>query len=395
MYNNYIIKVIFFLSLFSAPIAANFLFLLNCGELLPVKEIAEKQLKAKSGSLVGLATRNQGYYYKKELYLKTKPQVLVHGSSRVMQFKEAYFSKRMFNTGGSMNNITEGQAFLQSVFNEHKPSIVILGIDYWWFNKTLREPPKEVNPPVELSHRISFRTYLLPFKWLWQGKITLADYVQHLNPLAYFKGDYAQGIGVDAILNQNGFDHDGSYLYSKTTTGKEKALDQHFAHNLELIKINDPRFDKFAHIDERHFAQFLNLLAFLEAQDIKVVLFIPPVAPTILSHLENGAYVNELRLKLKEAHINFYDFHDPAVLKTSDCEFLDGTHGGEVLYARIIKHLAKHEPDLAPYVDNQYVHRVTDMFGNLARVPKPELGLEPEIDFLQMGCDKSNQLASS
>lgn len=391
MYKQYLKNILLFIVIFSIPIGGNWLFLLNSGELLPINEIADKQLSLNKTCLVGLATRNQGYYYKKEMYLRVKPEVFVHGSSRVMQFKKEHFSHLMFNAGGAMGHVNEGYAFVKQVFPLHKPKIMIIGIDYWWFNKSLVEPVDEIKAPLELSHRISFRSYLLPYKWLWQKKISFSDYFSIMNPLNYLHRSFDKGIGVDGILNRNGFAQDGSYFYTKIVTGQEQCTDERFKQNLELIKINGPRFEKDAYVHETHFQNFLNMLAFLKEQNVKVILFIPPIAPTLISELKHFRLIEELRQKLDYAGISYYDFHDASNLKANDCEFIDGVHGGDVLYARVLEYIAKHEVALQPYLDHAYLKAVSTQYSHLAMVPRPELTQEPEVDFLHLGCDKTNQ----
>lgn len=393
MYQTYIKKMLLFLVLFALPICGNWLFLLNSGELLPIKEIVNRQLQTGENYLVGLATRNQGYYYKREMYFQHKPTVFVHGSSRVMQFKKDYFSHSMFNSGGTMSSVNEGYSFIKEVFAKHKPEIMIMGIDYWWFNKNVIAPTTTIKPPLELSHRISFRSYLLPYKWLWQGKINFAEYFQQMDPLNLLRNTYPRGIGVDAIVNRSGFAPDGSYVYTKYVIGKEPSIDPHFSHNLALIKMNDPHFEQGAVVDETHFKNFMDMLAYLQEQNVKVILFIPPIAPTVTGHLQNFTLIEDLRKKLNKAGILYYDFHDPKFLSINDCEFLDGTHGGEVLYARILEWMADHEPQLKHHLRNEYVHAVGKYYRNLAMIPN-EITSSPEIDFLGIGCGKENQYAS-
>jgi len=351
---------------------------------MPIEEIVDKQLSSPDYCIVGLATRNQGYHYKKEMYQRVLPAVFVHGSSRVMQFKGDYFTQTMFNSGGSMGSVHEGFSFLKEAFVLHKPKIMIMGIDYWWFSKNYMLPPAEIRPPLPLSHRISLRSYLLPYEWLWQKKLTFSDYFHTMNPMYYFKRSLTHGIGVDGALNRTGFGPDGSYIYTKTVIGKEKS-------NVEAFQLKGHVFDKEAVVDEAHFNHFLAMVDFIRQNKVKVIFFIPPVAPTIENKMKHLKVVDELRNRLRLAEIPYYDFHDPRILKTSDCEFVDATHGGDLLYARILGYLASHEPALKSYLDLARIDYVTHHLQHLARIPCSRVTKEPEIDFLEIGCDKSTQ----
>ena len=89
------------------------------------------------------------------------------------------------------------------------------------------------------------------------------------------------------------------------------------------------------------------------------------------------------------------DFHDPRSLQTSDCEFIDGMHGGDLLYAKMLQEIARRDPRLAPYVDEAYIAKVAHDYSDLAMIPKKDITSEPETDFLKLGCRKSAQYSRS
>src|ERR1700722_4483896 len=141
---QYIKKVLLFLAIFAVPIGSNGLFLFNSGELLSDKDIADKQLASEKNCIVGLATRNSGYYYKQEMYRKIKPEILILGSSRVMQYRKEFFSRSMLNAGGAMNSINEGFSFVTDSFNEVAPKVLIMGLDYWWFSANYKATSQRI-----------------------------------------------------------------------------------------------------------------------------------------------------------------------------------------------------------------------------------------------------------
>ncbi|HRE32457.1 MAG TPA: hypothetical protein PLD88_10830, partial [Candidatus Berkiella sp.] len=372
----------------------NWLFLYHCGELLPVEEIAHKQIAKNQQCIVGLATRNQGYYYKRALYQETKPKVLILGSSRVMQFRKAFFSQSMINAGGAMNSINEGLSFLRDILAESMPDAVIIGLDYWWFNQQALEPSFTVKPPPKLSHSLTLRSYLLPYKWLWQQKITLGQYFQRMNPFYSFLEHTEDGIGVDGIFYQNGFAEDGSYVYTKTITGTEKNIDDRFELSFMSMAQNGPRFEYGEGVDSIHFKQFKEIVKLLADNKVKVYLFIAPLAPKIANKMDEYqkeyAFISGLRSELTAAGISFIDFHHPDFIGATDCEFIDGIHGGDLVYAKILRSLAAAHPALNAYLDQEYLKQVTHHYRDIAMIP-PQNGQQTEIDFLHLGCDKSTQ----
>ncbi|AIK95593.1 hypothetical protein [Candidatus Odyssella acanthamoebae] len=77
------------------------------------------------------------------------------------------------------------------------------------------------------------------------------------------------------------------------------------------------------------------------------------------------------------------------MLETTDCEFIDGFHGGDVLYAKILKYLSDQEPLLSEFVDSKALNKIIDSYSGLAMIPNPKITSKPEIDFLRLGCVKS------
>jgi hypothetical protein len=396
IYQQYLKKLVLFLIIFAFPLGGNWMFLYNSGELLPIEEIVDKQLASEKYCVVGLATRNQGYYYKKTMYEKVKPDVLVLGSSRVMQFRQGFFSASMVNAGGAMSSINEGFSYVKDAFSIHRPKLIILGLDYWWFNENALPPTTQIKPPLPLSHHISLRSYLLPYKWLWQKKITVSQYVERVNPFFLLPHGFNNGIGVDGGINQNGFAKDGSYVYSKTITGKEKNIDDKFELSFDSIEHNGPRFEYGKHVNNTHFNNFIHMVKFIQQHNVKVVLFIPPLAPSVAKKMDGFKneylFIEELRDRIKAAGLTYQDFHHPSQIATNDCEFIDGIHGGDVTYARILSFLAEQNAPLKSYINTATLDNITKYYNNIAMVPHKSISSH-EVDFLHLGCDKSTQYA--
>ncbi len=394
MYKKYCQYFILFFFILALPLGGNWLFLYNSGELLPIEKIARIQQDAGKDCLVGLATRNQFYYYKKALYELSKPNILILGSSRVMEFRNNAFNTKVVNAGGAMNSVNEGFSFINEAFAIHKPELVILGLDYWWFNEVAHKPLEAIKPPLKLSHQISLRSYLLPFKWLWQRKISFKQYIKRLNPLLLANNDFTEGVGVDAIINDTGFGPEGSFYYTKTINGKEQNIDEKFHTCLTNMSTGGLRFHYGEKVHDLHFANIMKMIRKIQEQGVELVIFIPPNAPTIVNKMKDYhtqfQYISDLRQRLINEGVKIYDFHDPVMLSSSDCEFLDGIHGGEVTYAKILLKLGQAHEKLQPYLNLKYLSWVSVAANDLAMVPSNKRS-QIEVDFLKIGCEKSAQ----
>ncbi len=102
---------------------------------------------------------------------------------------------------------------------------------------------------------------------------------------------------------------------------------------------------------------------------------------------EKYAYIDELFMTLQNNQIYFFNYHNPAVLKDDDCEFLDGFHGGDVFYARILADMAQKSEILQPYVNIPYLTEL--IHTHKGRVfSKDSISDLKEQDFLGLGCGK-------
>ena len=131
----------------------------------------------------------------------------------------------------------------------------------------------------------------------------------------------------------------------------------------------------------------------LKVAGSEVILFLPPLPPDMLQYMRgyNYAYVDDLRTHFKAHGLVVHDYHDPTtqINSTSDCEFIDGMHGGDVLYARILLNMAQSEPLLRAVIDQQYMTKIASAYSGLAMIPNHNITQLPEIDFLCFECKKN------
>ena len=88
------------------------------------------------------------YRYKLMLHDLRKGSVLVLGSSRVMKFREYAFNTAFVNAGGVANSLGKARAMLELLIGTHRPKVVLLGLDYWWFDARQSEASRAVFPPL-------------------------------------------------------------------------------------------------------------------------------------------------------------------------------------------------------------------------------------------------------
>ena len=95
-------------------------------------------------------------------------------------------------------------------------------------------------------------------------------------------------------------------------------------------------------ISERRLEILIKTLATLDQNDVDYIIVFPPLAPTVYKHIEKKRPDFMKFMKSVVSRVNavsnaaVYDLHNPNTIQTTNCEFLDGIHGGQTTYARIL-----------------------------------------------------------
>ena len=360
---------------------------LNREQLGPVEAA---NLQVDEGGLYGSALFYRPGPYKLGLYARTNPDVAVVGSSRSLEFRSLAFAAPMVNLGGNAAVIAEASALTDRLLEIHKPKLLILTIDYWWFNQARSDDSGHSNELADTS--FSLQDLLKPVSWIAEGSATPLGLLLPPRETA----DGGPLIGVFANQGLAGFDRDGAYHYGDLITGTKKSDDAKFKSTLKRIakaragsklSVNAPFTDEM-------WQQFTDLTGRIRNAGVELVLVIPPVAPPVAAAMEQQAkplLIDALRERLRASGQAFYDFHDPASLGTTECEFIDGYHGGEVTALRMVRAIANgfgDRPDLQALIKPMAdLSALIDANAGHAAIAGPPLQGK-EVDFLKLGCTK-------
>lgn len=390
MYKSFLTKYFVVLLLIVTLFVPIGLFLYKIQEVSSIDNIVKRQLNA--NSLYGTALNENMFLYKLELIKETKPEVIAIGSSRVMQFRQDFFRTKFITSGGATNHLNEGVDFLNEVLKIHKPKVIILGLDMWWFNDNFHQPFYYNHQ--ETTSDMSFAKLKNTLLWLFNEKISINQFLAVLfnkddkNKITNF-----DNIGIAALKTSDGFRKDGSYFYSKTIFGVEQSEDIKFANTLERIRNGNRRFENGSKVSQERWKDLERFLAICKKNNIEILIFTPPFANETINNLTKEKnkylYIDEFRQKI--VAIGGYDFHDPKVLGSNDCEFIDGFHGGDVTYQRILLNMAQKNQNLKDYVNisllSQSIEKNNGKAFSIFDEDK-DMYLKEEIDFLQLGCTK-------
>lgn len=333
--------------------------------------------------------------YKLRLYAAVKPAITVVGSSRVMQFRATCFRKPFLNMGGVAGNLAVLRSTIEAMLRIHKPEAVILGLDFWWFLPQWEARPFEEVPPTSGSYNYGFATLKKPWTWLLEGKISPVGLAAPFLPES--AGGFRAGrYGIMAQQTDDGFGPDGSWYYTAETTGQQRPFDYQFQDTLKQVRHGIKAFYRAAPDQKgpstEHLDAFAEIWCRLKARGIQTFVFIAPLSERVLAAMqkqpEDYPHLFSLREALLARGIDVLDFTDPRAFGSDDCEFIDGFHGGEVTYARILRDMADRWPALLSYVNMERLNAVIRDWKGHAVVRDARITGLPETDFMHFNCPK-------
>ena len=327
-------------------IAMPFYILYVSGEIRDINYLIKKQRIGKQ--VLGLAYSDPIGYYKLQNVKIRKPEIIALGSSRVMQFRSFFFNDQSFyNAGGSVQSMYGYNLFLKKM--NHYPKVIIIGLDQMWFNQQFHNTSGSVDLTDNFSNFEIFKSSF--------NKV-IVDLL--LNKIDIKKiSNTSQYLGLTAMMKQNGFRYDGSYIYSREILNPIKAEDYLFKDTYDRIDKGERRFEYGTLIDQSSLIELNLFLNFCKSKNIHVIAFLPPFAPSVWEKLRQKrgeySYLFSLYPLLEKTFSKYsyqcFDFSNISSLGSNDPEFINGFHGSEKAYLRILIEMCKRDSSLLKYCD--------------------------------------------
>lgn len=353
--NIFIFALPFFL-IFLIPIW----FCYSAGELKTLDNAINSQRKNES-ALLGLAYNEQNAYYKILNANYYQADVIALGTSRVMQIRQEYFTTTFYNCGGGVStNFDEYLNFVRNL--EYTPKIIILGLDCWIFNDNWNKSVKSFSDysKIDKTER-PLQGILKAFIEDWLDKKWTIDSLSN----------FPDNVGVNARVKNNGFRNDGSYCYWDIYLHPEKQPDYQFKNTIYRINNGISRFEFGDDIDNESVEMLNDFLSYCEDNSIYVAGFSAPLAPSIYDRMVNSgnyAYLDGIAPACEKALIDhgypFYDYLDGETLGYGDEFYVDGFHGGDIVYAEIIKRIAENNDRIAACIEIETIRQLVDKSDN-------------------------------
>lgn len=283
---------------------------------------------------------DQGFFrYKSLQFEEKKPKVLVLGSSRVMEFRAEMFgvrSNEFFNAGGLIQDLSDLQTLAEGL--KDPPEIIILGIDFWWFNG---------NKP--LANGLA----------LGRAREAALDWQEHVRVLRKFKSSKArkpawaawrarsEDIGIEARTAGVGFRGDGSMRYNFPEPDAEwKFVDHEKPPIAERIRNSSAQFTPSSGLSEERVQLLEKALETLVKRNVLVLGFLPPVSSEAGRLLDASAVHSELWRKVRVRIPQVFrsvgmPFVDAS--RTDDLLLVDGIHAAETFHLHLLKSFLENE----------------------------------------------------
>lgn len=321
-------------------------------------------------------------HYKTSLIKEHNPQAIILGSSRAMQLLSAFFDVSIVNAGGSIRSIQDLSDFASKHGNLlNKQQHIFIMLDPWWFgdhakHKKAKEQ-KDYPKYISIEHIMILSKHILLNQFLEKKRQT-------------------DNLGIHSILSGDGYAVDGSYQYTHLANGGLSKDDINFTGTYKRIRNSIYPFNKVEDVSLVNIRKACNAINQLTNSVGGVTIVVPPFAKPVWTVLDEkntfGFFDTAERMLSHCTGLTIYNMQNPDKIHVdpkSTCEFIDGYHGGNTTYARILRMLAD-EDDVAnlvnlPFLD-AYIHANTGFATQLEANPSMK---NLEIDFLKIGCNKT------
>jgi hypothetical protein len=371
----------------------SYIFLKKNNEHLDINGIIKKQI-FNSSALYSSSINIDYQNYIKKKNLLIKPEIIILGSSRMQYFPGFLFKKKLLIAQQPFYSFDMFYESINDLIKTHKPKLIIVGIDWWLFNKNFNErsskilfnnlfqiPKHEEKIYNKFFLDFSLNELVKPYLWVIEKKISFDDFFLTVN-----NKNYSQNVGVTANIQDSGYDLNGYYVDNFRLSGK-KSYDIEFYDTIKEFKNNQKNFITFS-FDENSLEIFKKINDIGNNNNIKIIFYMPPISPKIFNILKEDGYLKNFDFiseKLTKYN-NFYDFTYKSYYK--DCQFIDGYHAGEVLNFINLKMIFNNQNELSGFLSNTINDDIITQNINRATFKNINTKIKIENDFLKIGCVK-------
>lgn len=310
-------------------------------------------LKSNKKAIIGYSYHEKNYRYLKwkKLMIEKPYEVVALGSSRVLQFRENMFETSFYNAGYTISGVEDFVPFLKSIPRNKYPKYLVIGLDQWMFNEnwdTIQTIKKSSFWTDAFRKNPDIKTFLTTWDDLLNSKYNF-NITNHKNGIKL--------IGLNACVNNVGFRNDGSMDYGTTIEKKlindTTANDYNFNDTFPRIEGGRVQFKYGNKINPKAISELEKLLTYCKNNGIYVVAFFPPFADAVNKKMNDSkkfGYKDKLYQQcnpiFKKYSFELYDYSSLGTVNSNDSEVIDGFHGSEVTYVKMLLNMLNSDSKL-------------------------------------------------
>ena len=293
--------------------------------------------------LIGYAYNEKNYRYLKwkSISINPKCDVWSIGSSRAMQFRKEMFVKSFYNAGFIVRKINEFLPLMKSIDSSKHPDVLIITLDTWMFNANYDKVDEDIDE-TKWSNSFSLNPNFQILKSVWKDII-----VNKFESEKIYNSNGFNRIGCKALYKNSGFRNDGSFYYGqqiqKLLIKDSTCSDYNFKNTFSRIDRGIKLFEYGNTPNPKAFEELEKFLDYCQNNSIMVVLIMPPFAKATYNKMltsGNYKYIQHIPEKCnilaKKYGFEFYNFTAPIAINSDDNEFIDGFHGSEKVYLKML-----------------------------------------------------------
>jgi len=172
----------------------------------------------------------------------------------------------------------------------------------------------------------------------------------------------ADFIGRNARLHHDGYRSDGSYCYGRRIRDLGLPDKYEFTNTIgridKGIRKGKGRFAPAKEINKSAIQEVVRFLDDCKEMNIHVVGFLPPYASKVFERFKKdaGKYPHifglfaQLKSDFEERGMSLFDYSNIHSIGANDFETIDGFHGSEVSYLKLLRQMALNDKVLSSYV---------------------------------------------
>jgi hypothetical protein len=295
--------------------------------------------------VLGYASNDDYHRNLKWKYLKSKPKkdVVALGSSRVLQFRAEMFDSSFYNAGYIISSLSEYVPFLESIPKEKLPQYLIISLDQWLFNSDY-DPLNKKKEKIEEKWTVPSKNFyhLKLFIRIWKDLLSKTYNVWNID-----RDQEIKRFGMYATIFDYGYRNDGSFDYGieivRHLTNDTIMNDYNFKDTQRKLTEGTEFFQFGDKVNPLALVELDKILRYCKENNIVLIGFLPPISDKVnhwLSTSGKHSYIPKIYPEalayFEKYNFELYDFTHLKNIQSSDDEALDGYHGSEVAYLRLL-----------------------------------------------------------